>query len=204
MLNILELMLRFPWRSVSLVYYFSFYNKWGKCYVSQKYVINLWMLNLIVQDKSEKLQVCAYVWSNPNDPNLNAEWDFEVSNHAIFLISIFSSQNQYNSQMFWGQKRNIKWPSKFKHIYSSSYAGNISSWCQLICGRGLCWLWLLVIAFKVWSCGRGDGCSFFTIFGIVRNCEQMQLMWPQFQLLCVHGDPKYLDNVSTITFGNFF
>ncbi|KAG5048517.1 hypothetical protein JHK85_009620 [Glycine max] len=30
-----------------------------------------------LKDKSEKLQVCAYVWSNPNDPNLNAEWDFE-------------------------------------------------------------------------------------------------------------------------------
>lgn len=58
------------------------------------------MLNLIVQDKSEKLQVCAYVWSNPNDPNLYAEWDFEVSNHVIFLISICSSQNQYNSHCF--------------------------------------------------------------------------------------------------------
>ena len=58
------------------------------------------MLNLIVQDKSERLQVCAYVWSNPNDPNLYAEWDFEVSNHVIFLISICSSQNQYNSHCF--------------------------------------------------------------------------------------------------------
>eukprot|EP00256_Glycine_max_P059366 XP_014627818.1 uncharacterized protein LOC100808710 [Glycine max] len=30
-----------------------------------------------LKDKSERLQVCAYVWSNPNDPNLYAEWDFE-------------------------------------------------------------------------------------------------------------------------------
>ncbi|KAG5031054.1 AIG2-like protein D [Glycine soja] len=30
-----------------------------------------------LKDKSEKLQVCAYVWSNPNDPNLYAEWNFE-------------------------------------------------------------------------------------------------------------------------------
>ncbi|KAH1262341.1 AIG2-like protein C [Glycine max] len=53
-----------------------------------------------LKDKSERLQVCAYVWSNPNDPNLYAEWDFEVSNHVIFLISICSSQNQYNSHCF--------------------------------------------------------------------------------------------------------
>ncbi|KHN10343.1 Protein AIG2 [Glycine soja] len=31
-----------------------------------------------LKDKSERLQVCAYVWSNPNDPNLYAEWDFEL------------------------------------------------------------------------------------------------------------------------------
>ncbi|KAK8465531.1 hypothetical protein PHAVU_009G103500 [Phaseolus vulgaris] len=29
------------------------------------------------RDKSEKLQVYAYVWANRNDPNLYSEWDFE-------------------------------------------------------------------------------------------------------------------------------
>ncbi|XP_027354758.1 AIG2-like protein D isoform X2 [Abrus precatorius] len=30
-----------------------------------------------VEQNSEKLRVHAYVWSNPNDPNLYGEWDFE-------------------------------------------------------------------------------------------------------------------------------
>ncbi|XP_020212628.1 AIG2-like protein D [Cajanus cajan] len=34
-------------------------------------------LQVSLIDKAENLQVYAYVWSNPNDPNLYAEWDFE-------------------------------------------------------------------------------------------------------------------------------
>ncbi|TKY74616.1 AIG2 protein [Spatholobus suberectus] len=34
-------------------------------------------VEVFLMDKSEKLQVHAYVWSNQNDPNLYAEWDFE-------------------------------------------------------------------------------------------------------------------------------
>ncbi|KAG5063692.1 hypothetical protein JHK85_004875 [Glycine max] len=40
-----------------------------------------------LKDKSERLQVCAYVWSNPNDPNLYAEWDFECAKATTWLKS---------------------------------------------------------------------------------------------------------------------
>ena len=32
-----------------------------------------------LQDTSEKLQVGTYVWRNKDDPDLYAEWDFEVT-----------------------------------------------------------------------------------------------------------------------------
>jgi heme/copper-type cytochrome/quinol oxidase subunit 4 len=32
------------------------------------------------------LRAYAYVWSNPNDPDLYAEWDFEVSSIQIYLF----------------------------------------------------------------------------------------------------------------------
>jgi hypothetical protein len=42
---------------------------------------------LFVQDNSENLRAYAYVWSNPNDPDLYAEWDFEVSLQYTFIYS---------------------------------------------------------------------------------------------------------------------
>jgi len=33
-------------------------------------------MKLFVHDNSENLRVYAFVWSNPNDPDLYAEWDF--------------------------------------------------------------------------------------------------------------------------------
>ncbi|KAK7311818.1 hypothetical protein RJT34_10192 [Clitoria ternatea] len=34
-------------------------------------------VEVLLRDNSEKLQVHTYVWSNPNDPTLYSEWDFE-------------------------------------------------------------------------------------------------------------------------------
>lgn len=34
-------------------------------------------VEVFLMDNSENLRVYAYVWSNPNDPDLYAEWDFE-------------------------------------------------------------------------------------------------------------------------------
>ncbi|KAG2400184.1 Proteasome subunit beta type-6 [Vigna angularis] len=34
-------------------------------------------VEVFLEDKSEKMQVYAYVWGNRNDPNLYSEWDFE-------------------------------------------------------------------------------------------------------------------------------
>ncbi|XP_061339311.1 AIG2-like protein D isoform X2 [Gastrolobium bilobum] len=34
-------------------------------------------VEVLLMDTSEKLKVHAYVWSNPNDQDLYAEWDFE-------------------------------------------------------------------------------------------------------------------------------
>jgi len=48
-------------------------------------------MKLFVQDNSENLRVYAYVWSNPNDPDLYAEWDFEVFSKQIICMIVPTS-----------------------------------------------------------------------------------------------------------------
>lgn len=113
--------------SLAQLLFILFHDKWATyCCIFQKALFKIHYicifrtilirkLKIMVQDNSEKLQVHTYVWSNPSDPNLYGEWDFEVS-MLSFLFSFAKLKMNIICDMFYGQKTSVEC------IYSSVFS----------------------------------------------------------------------------------